>query len=339
MKKPETPPDEGERIASLHALRILDSEAEERFDRYTRLVKRLFDVPIALVTLVDLERQWFKSNQGLNAQQTSRDVSFCGHAIMSDEIFVVEDTHLDARFADNPLVLDDPSIRFYAGFPLPDANGHRLGTLCIIDRTPRVFTQDDRGALKDIGDMVVGELASLQLATTDQLTGLSNRRGLKIFASHPLAHAKRHGQKSSMVMIDLDGFKSINDEFGHGSGDEALKGFASVLLSTFRDSDVIARIGGDEFCVLLTGTDRVEATAAVDRLYEAVGEWNNSTKTRGFHLSFSAGVASAESGPDSVALLLGEADKRMYSEKRSKPDWARGSSATHQAIADKDAGT
>ena len=177
MIKPATPVDEATRVGTLRALDILDTAPEERFDRLTRLAKRLFGVPIALVSLVDTNRQWFKSCDGLGATETPREISFCGHAILSDDILVIPDALLDDRFCDNPLVVDDPHIRFYAGCPLRAPNGSRLGTLCLIDRAPRMFDADELQPLRDLAHMAEQELAAVQLATTDELTQISNRRG------------------------------------------------------------------------------------------------------------------------------------------------------------------
>jgi GAF domain-containing protein len=126
-------------METLRALKILDSGPEERFDRLTRLAKRMFGVSISLVSLVDSDRQWFKSSQGLDATETPRDISFCRHAILGDTVFAVPDTLKDDRFHDNPLVTDAPNIRFYAGCRLTIAYGSKLGTLCIIDHKPRFF--------------------------------------------------------------------------------------------------------------------------------------------------------------------------------------------------------
>lgn len=163
MLPPPNPPDEAARIAALHALRLLDTPPDERFDRITRTAQRLFGVPIVLVSLVDSERQWFKSCIGLATDQTDREVSFCAHAILQDDVFVVQDTHVDERFADNRLVTEDPFIRFYAGWPLREPSGHRVGTLCLIDRRPRAFGPDDRSALRDLGAWVEHELATHEL--------------------------------------------------------------------------------------------------------------------------------------------------------------------------------
>jgi phosphoribosyl 1,2-cyclic phosphodiesterase/DNA-binding response OmpR family regulator len=151
------PPDEPARLRALHALKLLDTPPEERFDRLTRLARRVFDVPMALVTLVDADRQWFKSRQGVEAEQTPREAAFCTYAIHGDETFVVPDARLDPRFADNPLVAGEPRIRFYAGHPVR-IGPHRIGTLCLGDRRPRDLTDADRRTLEDLAALVEMEL-------------------------------------------------------------------------------------------------------------------------------------------------------------------------------------
>ena len=137
MHVPPIPANEASRILALHALKILDSEPEERFDRLTRMARRMFDVPIALVSLVDVDRQWFKSKQGIDASETPRSISFCSHAIVEDHIMEIPDAREDIRFFDNPVVTGDPHVRFYAGCPIKISGGHAVGTLCLVDREPR----------------------------------------------------------------------------------------------------------------------------------------------------------------------------------------------------------
>lgn len=161
MLVPDVPSNEGSRIATLHGLNILDTPAEERFDRLTRLTQRLLDVPIAVISLVDSNRQWFKSCQGLGVSETPRSISFCGHAILDDQLFIIPDATLDPRFSDNPLVIHEPNIRFYAGQPLKASNGSRIGTLCVIDRRPRQLTQGECDALRDLAILVENELNAL----------------------------------------------------------------------------------------------------------------------------------------------------------------------------------
>jgi len=320
MQNPGVPQDESERIAELERLEILDTEPEERFDRYARLVKRLFDVPISAVTLIDARRQWFKSRQGLHLEETPRDVSFCAHAILDGETFVVEDTFADERFRDNPLVTGRPNVRFYAGYPLPGPSGHRVGTLCIMDRVPRHFAAQDFEILRDIGNMVAAELASLQLASTDELTRVSNRRGFEVLARQGLAMCARNDQPAAVAMIDVDGFTSINEAFGHEEGDRALIALAELMLETFRESDVVARLGRDEFCVLLTGTTEEEGWMAVERLRVAVEERNRHADSR-YRLQFSAGVvAYAPERHHSIMQVLRDADIEMVArQRRSTP--------------------
>jgi signal transduction histidine kinase len=157
MLPPALSPDETERLAALQALDLLDTPAEARFDRLTRLAARLFGVPIVLVTLVDRERQWFKSRHGLDLGETGRNVSFCGHAILQAEPFIVPDAAQDPRFADNPLVVGTPFIRFYAGMPVASPDGYRVGTLCLIDRQPRTLTADEIDLLGELAALVAHE--------------------------------------------------------------------------------------------------------------------------------------------------------------------------------------
>ncbi|AOY00432.1 GAF domain-containing protein [Jeongeupia sp. USM3] len=164
MQAPCFPADEASRLATLHSLLILDSEPEERFDNLTRAAASFFRVAIAVISLIDDNRQWFKSVCGIDATETSRDVSFCGHTILQPELMVIEDALLDPRFADNPLVTDAPYIRFYAGVPLKAENGAMLGTLCLIDRAPRTLEPFEREMLVDMGRLVEIELRRRPLA-------------------------------------------------------------------------------------------------------------------------------------------------------------------------------
>ena len=223
-----------QRLCSLTTLCIIDTLPEERFDRITRLACRALGVPIALVSLVDRERQWFKSKQGLEACETSRHISLCGHAILRKGPFVVPD-------------------------------GSRIGTLCLIVHQAREFSAGDVVTLADLAVMVDRELALLSRAATDELTNLSNRRGFATVAKQVLALCHRNQQPAVVVGVDLDNFKSINDDFGHEAGDHALRVFAKLLYSHVRDSDVVARLGGDEFSVLCSAT-----TAAVKAWYKSL---------------------------------------------------------------------
>ena len=318
MQEPKQPVDEAQRLEALRALSILDTLPEERFDRLTRLAKRLFGVPIALVSLVDDHRQWFKSRQGLEASETPRDISFCGHAVLGDDIFLVPDASKDDRFFDNPLVTDDPHIRFYAGCPLTLPGGSRPGTLCLIDRQPRQLSPDDLDLLRDLARMVEEELVAVQLATMDDLTHLSNRRGFQALGLHALQLCRRVERPAALLYFDLDGFKAINDRFGHAEGDRALNVFAQLLQQTFRDSDVLGRLGGDEFAVLATDSTAADLRQVLSRLDAAVDR-QNAAERRGYDLRYSVGAVDFDprQHPD-IDALTAAADALMYAQKQAR---------------------
>ena len=318
MKAPDKPADESTRLEALRSLKLLDTSPEERFDRLTRLARRLFGVPISLISLVDDERQWFKSNIGLSATETPRDISFCGHAILGDGAFLVPDAALDERFSDNPMVTGDPKIRFYAGCPLAVANGSKIGTLCLLDQQPRILSDDDRELLADLAAMAEQEIAAVQLATMDELTLLSNRRGFIALAQHALNVCKRQNKSAALLFFDLNKFKHINDQFGHAEGDRALCAFSTALRSIFRDSDVIGRLGGDEFVVLLTDSEGEASALALSRLTDTL-EQINKTDRRGYDVQYSVGSALFDPQRHaSIEQLIEEADALMYADKKKK---------------------
>lgn len=310
---------EQDRLQALHDLGILDTPPDERFDRLTRLASKLFDAPIALVSLVDSDRQWFKSRVGWELTETERAISFCARAILGNGVMVVPDASRDERFSDNPLVVGSPNIRFYAGCPVRAPDGSNLGTLCVIDREPRDIEDDDEEVLRDLAEMVETELRAVQLATVDDLTGLMNRRGFNAIAYHTLALCHRMEKPAALLMFDLNDFKEINDTRGHAEGDRALRRFAAHLSRSFRGSDVVARIGGDEFCVLLSGAKAEEAPNALAHLDE-----NLSEDQREPDLCYSVGVTpyDVEKHPSTSALLK-DADERMYRDKAGKKNTGR----------------
>ncbi|MEX0614529.1 MAG: sensor domain-containing diguanylate cyclase, partial [Methylophaga sp.] len=231
------------------------------------------------------------------------------------DVFVVEDALDDHRFKDNPLVTKDPNIRFYAGYPLKVNNGSALGTLCIIDTEPREFDADDTQLLKDLGVMAEQEIAALQLATLDELTLISNRRGFTDLAKHSMNICRRKGLAASVLLIDLNKFKPINDTFGHAEGDRALVVFANIMREVFRESDVFGRIGGDEFAVLMMDVDIDNTELVIKRFQEEMTAYNQVAK-RGYDIEFSVGyINTLISDNLDIEDLLAEADKKMYAKK------------------------
>lgn len=314
MIPPGKPDNEAERLAMLYKLQILDTAREERFDRVTRIACKLFEVPIAVISFLEAERQWMKSTQGLDIKEAARKTSFCGHVILSDDIMVVEDTTKDTRFYDNPFVLNDPNFRFYLGCPLK-VKDFNVGVICLIDDVPRSLTDFDKNVIQDLAQMVEMELESLQLSITDELTGLTNRRGFLKLASYLFEKCQREKQIFTLLFFDLDKFKQINDQFGHAEGDKVLKTFSQALLHNFRSQDVIARLGGDEFCVFCSGLSHIDVNDITQRLKDSL----KSIETKDYNIEFSVGIIQYDPAEHKkLEDMLSLADSKMYSDKKKK---------------------
>jgi diguanylate cyclase (GGDEF)-like protein len=302
MQAPAIPLDEARRLAALYATRLLGSAPEEAFDRITRMATRLLKMPIALVSLVDKDIQWFKSRTGFAPTESPRATSFCGHAILDHEPLVVPDALRDPRFADNPLVIGEQHVRFYAGVQLFSIDRMAIGTLCVLDRVPRTLAEDDLDILRDLARMVEGLIQHRQLATAarslytyldvdpanaelsaaagqvefllnhDVLTGLANRQSLVRAVQKQLAAVDGGAGtgmgagtvKTLVASINIDKFKRLNELLGHHGGDKALVTITRSLQALLRPGDMLARAGNDEFVLLLPGLG--DDSAARDRL-------------------------------------------------------------------------
>lgn len=257
MQEPGLPENEAERIATLHNLNVLDTPRHDRFDRYTRISTRIFDMPIAVISLVDRYRQWFKSTVGFDAEEAPRNISFCGHAILGDDIFEIQNTRRDPRFRDNPMVLEQPHIRFYAGAPLEAPNGHKLGTLCIIDRVPRRLSDEEKTMLKNLADMVVNEM--INYVDTD--TGLDNRNAL-LSAGAKCFNARPEERHFSLLLFDItDVVVAQNDTEWQVPPGEI---FAKLLSRHFPKARSLASLGREDFCVLLEDDKAFDVAKATD---------------------------------------------------------------------------
>lgn len=321
-----------QRLETLHALHILDTPAEQAYDDITLLASQICGTPIAAISLVDTDRQWFKSKVGLDAAQTPRDQAFCAHAILEPtELLVVPDATQDLRFITNPLVTGDLSIRFYAGAPVLTEDGKAVGTLCVIDRVPREITDGMRKSLQALSRQV-SELLHLrqtnailqkirsqlqdanralhEQALTDGLTGVRNRRSLDAKLVEERERSLRQRTPLVVMLIDLDLFKAVNDSFGHLVGDDVLRIVARAISSQARSYDHVARFGGEEFAVVLPATGMVEAMAVAQRIRTCVQGLANVPRP----VTVSVGVAQWD-GKCSTEVLLEQADKALYQAK------------------------
>jgi len=448
---------EGDRLGFLRRLEILDTIREEVYDDFALLASTICRTPIAALSLVDENRQWFKASVGLDVRETSRESSFCSYAILQDEPLVVNNATLDERFADNELVTGEFHLRFYAGVPVY-VEGMPLGSLCVIDREPREISPDQlaalsalarqishtfearltkireqeyrdlledaerafehvrrryeslfragavaqictdpEGVIREINEMAealfnvrdfqvigteltmlvpavlkerVGKMAHsnltdlaeelftnassltmpllwhgakvlmgsdglptgllhsfrresaerppttldldlIRLALTDELTGIANRRGLVTELERAFRSIDR--EQVSLILIDLDHFKSVNDTYGHVEGDKVLKALAEILEGNSRSGDVPARFGGEEFAVVLPRTDAISARYIGERLRRTIAEypWPLAPVT------VSVGVATTSSVVTTPNGLISLADVRLYEAKRN----------------------
>ena len=452
MEQYPVPRHEDERLAALRHLNILDTAHEEFFDRITRVLAAALDTPISLVSLVDSDRQWFKSKVGLDVDQTDRKVSFCAHAICGSSILEVPDAREDARFRHNPLVTGDPHVRFYAGAPLTSKNGHHVGTLCAIDGKPRTLTPEQRDMLQNLAAVVsqhlelrlanerarlaesrlldaveslpdgfvlydsddrlvlcnnryraiyresanamvrgasfesiiragvengqypeaagqeeawiaerlanhrqsdmsieqslpgdrwlrieerrtrdggyvgfrvdITELKRQQrelarLAWTDSLTGVLSRGRFLSLAQVEMNRAARSGSPMSMVALDLDFFKSINDTFGHAAGDAVLVDLVRRWAEVLRGHDILGRMGGEEFAVLLPDTDLEGAFAVAERLREETAGYGVAFAEYSIRVTLSAGICEIPGGCVDLEGCLKKADDALYRAKEA----------------------
>lgn len=329
------PPVDGVPFETAHAARSVELPPAEAFDDLAWLASQLCDAPMALATLDEAGQPWFTARRGLDAGQALHAFAFCAHAAGHDGFFEVPDALADRRFAANPLVAGAPHARSCAAVPLLGPEGHRFGTLCVIDTRPRRLDTAQREGLRRLarraGDALElrrqGLAAQLRLARlheeralTDALTGLPNRAAWTTELDRAVARARRAGTAAAVAFIDIDGFKQINDACGHATGDAVLVEFATRLRRALRRSDFIARLAGDEFVVLLdrvadaAGNPPVVATrlkAAMQAPVEANG--------RVLQIRPNIGVA-VQIGPDfDAATLTREADAAMYAIKRARP--------------------
>ena len=469
MTPAKLPSNETQRLAALRALDVLDSGPEAELDALVRVASTVCGTPISLISLVDAERQWFKANIGLpGATETPRDIAFCAHAILGDNIFEVPDATQDDRFADNPLVVDKPAIRFYAGAPVELSDGSRVGTLCVIDSTPRRLTQAQRDVLSSLATaasqalegrhairrtrQLAGELseqhellrvtlhaigeavittnaqaavvwmnpvaeamtgwtssdareqpleAVLQIignadrqpvvqlvqkclssaeaghsaeadneaaqsslvsrhgqefgiessvspilqeggaalgvvivfrdvtekrrlsgeisfrASHDSLTGLVNRAEFEARLARAWSSARDEGTEYSLMYIDLDRFKLVNDTCGHTAGDQLLKQVATMLRDAVRSGDVVARLGGDEFAILLECCPPDRAHQIGQTLCDRVEQYRFAHEEHRMRIGTSIGLVTVHGGWESTAALMQAADASCYAAKES----------------------
>jgi diguanylate cyclase (GGDEF)-like protein len=331
--------DELDRIRAVRRYGVLDAPADETYDRITALTARLLQVPVALVSIVDADRAWFMSRHGLDLQEVPRDPTQRSGVFLHDTPWIVKDASLDPRTRSSPLVTSGFGLGFYAAAPLLTNDGYNLGALCAIDRQPREISPVNIAMLQDLAALVMHEMElrleircamkmgdtlrqntrveqgrAEYLATHDALTGLGNRRKLDAVFSAEFNRLRRHGGSLCLFIADIDHFKNINDRYGHATGDEVLAQFGELLRLQMRPTDTSARIGGEEFVVLMPHTKVREALGTAERLRAAMMEQTFG----GLKDAITVSIGVAELQQDEAReSLLRRADQALYSAKHA----------------------
>lgn len=317
-RKPIILGDENGRLAALERLEVLDTPIEEPFEHIVSLVRSVLDVPIVAVSLLDKNRQWFKASAGLTVRETPRNVSFCSHAIEQAEPLIVSNAQLDPRFADNALVLAEPGIRSYAGVQLRTVEGYMVGALCVIDLKPREFSAHELSILSNFAKIVERELELRQIAECDSLTGALTRRAFYQKADDEIERFQRYGRPASLVLADLDHFKSVNDTHGHASGDAVLCAATKLVVQTIRPIDSLGRLGGEEFAVLLPETDGAAALDAANRFRRLLAATSVSLpRGSALRVTASFGIAQLSADIRTAQQWVAAADLALYAAKQA----------------------
>jgi diguanylate cyclase (GGDEF)-like protein len=342
------PENEPARLKALHDYGILDTPPEQAYDDLAHLAAQICHTPIAMISLVDGDRQWYKAKVGTNLSGSPREHAFCAWAILEpSDVMVVADASNDQRFVQNPLVTGEPHIRAYAGAPLVAPTGEAVGTICVIDQTPREFSREESEALRALSRQVMAQFelrrsitvmedmilerehyiqqleghqrqmekirAQLEVQSmTDGLTGVQNRRAFQRQLHEEFRRARLDHTSLTLLMLDIDKFKNYNDHFGHLAGDAVLCTVAQLLHTNSREQDIVARYGGEEFAIILPGTSREGAVVLAERFRRMIqrAAWPHGTVTA------SLGVAILDEQMLTAEDLLDQADKALYQAKR-----------------------
>jgi len=316
--------DEQRRLAALYRYDILDTLPEPQFDQLVELAARCFKLPMALISFIDEDRQWYKAKHGVLVPQVPRCESFCSVALTRDGVMMIPDATLDEQVQSYPSVVGDPHIRSYAGAPLVTPEGEKIGTFCVFGPEPREFSAEERDLLTSFATMAMTELRLRQalqelsqIAMSDTLTGLPNRVHFRHLLVEACRRADVSGEKVVIGLLDLDRFKLINDALGHAVGDRLLTDVARRLKEATATSDVVARLGGDEFALAFTDVRSVADIALVTkRLQDSFAEPFLVDEQEVF-VHWSLGLSVYPDDARELDALLGHADAAMYRVKRA----------------------
>jgi diguanylate cyclase (GGDEF)-like protein len=306
------PHNEVQRLRDLERQGVLDHPGDEHLHRLVTLTASVLDTPIALISLVDRDRQWFLARHGLEVQETPRPMAFCAHAIAGDQTLVVPDASQDTRFNTNPLVIGDPNIRFYAGAPLQSREGHNLGTLCVIDRQPRQFAAKQVTLLEELAQLVLRELELRRELTVNPLTGLTNRANFLEQAEPELRRAREEQEPLALLALELDQFGQVRIRWGQEASDQALHDVAACLLAQHRPQDLLGQIGDQAFAMLMVDVDQEAAMERAEAIRSEINELGGVFRASGYQLSVSGGLTLLAPDDGHPQELLLRAERALF---------------------------
>ncbi|MBA3070138.1 MAG: sensor domain-containing diguanylate cyclase [Hyphomonas sp.] len=322
----------------LQRYRILNGAEVHFAGQIAQTAALALGVPIVLASLNERYRNWYRSEYGVNPRDAERLDAFCTHANLSQTAFEIPDVRQDEHFAGDPAVSGSPGIVFFAGAPLRDPEGKRFGTLCLISDRPHEFgearlqmlqsfagimSQDicvrsaARYAVRDLIEAEHDKCDLFDLAMTDPLTKALNRRAFYRLSEREVLRSSRHGKPLTAIMFDIDHFKQVNDVHGHAIGDEVLTQLVSCVTRNIRDEDLLGRLGGEEFALVLPETDLSNAVVLANRLREAVRDLSFPGKDGRFRISISAGISEPTFRDLDIMGALERADAALYRAKQN----------------------
>lgn len=334
------PDNEAERLKSLRNLGILDTPAEERFDRITRFANLILGTPISLISLVDSDRQWFKSAQGIETKETSRDTSFCAHAIIEEKTFFVEDATKDERFRNNPLVTGAPHIRMYAGHPIELDKGLRVGTLCVIDRQPRQLSERETAILQHLAAWVKTELKNIELEKAVKLLEvkasmshqktvsqeklyeffnsltlidpdlrLPNTVYLNLYLTQEIARMRFSQFHIAAMAVAVDNLGQYERVYGGPAAMSALRSVAEVIADFPKwPRGMTFRYSRDRFIVVLPQRNREEAVTIAEKIKDKIHEHFLKKKSEyPSEMTISCGISSMPAASGATDRLIAKA--------------------------------
>jgi diguanylate cyclase (GGDEF)-like protein len=316
------PADEPLRLRDLERHAVIGLASDPHFERLVDLAASLFDASMVAISLVDAERQWFLASRGLGGlRETPRRTAFCAHAIAGTGVMVVPDALSDERFRSNPLVQGRPHIRFYAGAPLRSPDGHNLGTLCVLDTTPRPPLDPQRQQqLQWLAELVMRELELRRLALHCPITGLAIRRAFLAIGEREWLRARAEHHSLALLCFDIDDFRRINNRWGHRAGDGVLQDFAKLVGNFKREEDYAGRLGDGEFGLLLINTTENQAMAVAEALRTATTHLPGVHTHSDVTLRISGGLSTLAPADRSFDDLLQRADRALQLAKGNGRD-------------------